>query len=85
MSRPKKQLPTYGTTQIKGIEYFRTRITDSDGKRVTLYAKTPEELLEKVEEAKAQIADAKFRIGNGLTSYNNLENAHIMGVLNDTM
>lgn len=64
MARPKKQKPVYGKTTIKGIEYFRTRITDADGKRVTLYGKTPDELTAKVEEAKRQIADATFRIEN---------------------
>lgn len=64
MARPKKQLPKYGTTVIRGVTYYRTRITDADGKRVSLYAKTPQELTEKVEEAKRQIADATFRIEN---------------------
>ena len=64
MARPKKVQPTYGTTVIKGITYYRTRITDSDGKRVPLYAKTPEELTAKVEDAKRQISDATFRAEN---------------------
>ena len=61
MGRKKKQIPTYGTVNLKGIEYFRTRIEDSDGKRVALYAKTPEELYDKVEKAKRQIKEAAFR------------------------
>lgn len=64
MARPKKVLPTYGTTVIKGVTYYRTRITDADGKRVSLYARTPEELTEKVEDARRQIADAAFRAEN---------------------
>lgn len=64
VARPKRQTPKYGTTIIKGIEYYRTRITDTDGKRVTLYARTPEELTAKAEEARRQIADATFRIEN---------------------
>lgn len=64
MARPKKQKPVYGKTTIKGIEYYRTRITDADGKRVTLYGKTPDELTAKVQDAKRQIADAVFRIEN---------------------
>lgn len=64
MARPKKVRPTYGTTVIKGVTYYRTRITDADGKRVPLYAKTPEELAKKVEDAKRQIADAAFRAEN---------------------
>ena len=61
MGRKKKQIPKYGTVTLNGIEYFRTRIEDADGKRVALYAKTAEELYEKVEEAKRQIAEASFR------------------------
>lgn len=64
MARPKKVLPTYGTTVIKGITYYRTRITDADGKRVSLFARTPEELTAKKEEAERQIADATFRVVN---------------------
>ena len=61
MAKRKKLIPDYGTTVIKGVEYYRTRIEDADGKRVALYALTPEELYEKVEEAKQLIKDAKFR------------------------
>lgn len=58
MARKKKEIPTYGTVVLKGVEYYRTRIEDADGRRVALYARTPEELLEKVEEAQRQIEDA---------------------------
>ncbi len=61
MGRKKKQIPAYGTVTLNGIEYFRTRVEDADGKRVALYAKTAEELYEKVEEAKRQIEEAAFR------------------------
>ena len=61
MGRKKKQIPKCGTVTLNGIEYFRTRIEDADGKRVALYAKTAEELYEKVEEAKRQIEEASFR------------------------
>ena len=61
MGRKKKQIPKYGTVTLNGIEYFRTRIEVADGKRVALYAKTAEELYEKVEEAKRQIEEASFR------------------------
>ena len=61
MGRKKKQIPAYGTVILNGIEYFRTRVEDADGKRVALYAKTPEELYVKVEEAKRQIEEAAFR------------------------
>ena len=61
MARRKKAIPQYGTVMLNGIEYYRTRIEDADGKRVALYAKTAEELFEKVEEAKRQIEEAIFR------------------------
>ena len=61
MGRKKKQIPAYRTVIHNGIEYYRTRVEDADGKRVALYAKTPEELYEKVEEAKRQIKEAVFR------------------------
>lgn len=61
MARKKREIPKYGTVVLKGVEYYRTRIEDADGKRVSLYAKTPEELLDKVEEAQRQIEEAVFR------------------------
>ena len=61
MARRKKPIPQYGTVVLNGIEYYRTRIEDADGKRVAVYAKTAEELFEKVEEAKRQIEEAIFR------------------------
>lgn len=36
MGRPKKQRPQYSTDTINGYTYYRTRITDADGKRVSL-------------------------------------------------
>ena len=61
MPRKKKIIPEYGTCVRKGIEYYRTRVLDADGKRVALYARTPEELYDKVQEAERLIADATFR------------------------
>ncbi len=61
MPRRKKVLPQYGKVTLNGTEYYRTRIEDADGKRVALYAKTPEELAEKVEDAKKKIEDVTFR------------------------
>ncbi|MBP5555535.1 MAG: site-specific integrase [Lachnospiraceae bacterium] len=57
----RKTIPKYGTVTMNGIEYYRTRILDADGKRVALYGKTQEELYDKVEEAKKQIEDCTFR------------------------
>ena len=64
MGRRKKIIPEYGTVIMHGVKCYRTRIQDADGKRVALYASTPEELYEKVEEAKQQIKDAAFRRDN---------------------
>ena len=61
MAKRKKEIPKYGTVMRNGVEYYRTRIQDADGQRVSLYAKTPEELYDKVEEAKKQIAELVFR------------------------
>lgn len=61
MPRKKKVIPEYGTCVRKGIKYYRTRVLDADGKRVCLYARTPEELYNKVQEAQHLIADATFR------------------------
>lgn len=60
MARPKKSIPKYGTVEMNGTVYYRTRIEDADGKRVALYALTAQELFEKVEEAKRQIEEAVF-------------------------
>lgn len=64
MAKAKRTIPEYGTVNRKGIQYFRTRITDVDGKRVDLYALTCEELFEKEEEARRQVEDAIFRHKN---------------------
>lgn len=61
MAKKRKKIPDYGTVVQNGIEYYRTRIVDADGKRVALYGKTREELYDKVEEAKRMIEDASFR------------------------
>ena len=50
-----------GTDLCLCSQYYRTRIEDADGKRVALYGKTPEELYEKVIDAKQQIKECKFR------------------------
>ena len=58
----KKKSKQFGTVTRNGNEYYRTRIKDQDGKRITLYAKTVEELCEKVEDAKEQIENKTFCI-----------------------
>ena len=49
------------TVVLNGIEYYRTRVEDSDGNRVALYAKTPEKLYDKELEALEQIDSTTFR------------------------
>lgn len=56
----KKTSKQFGTFTTNGIEYYRTRIKDQDGKRITLYAKTVDELSEKVAEVKEQIENKTF-------------------------
>lgn len=56
----KKKSKQFGTVTRNGNEYYRTRIKDQDGKRITLYAKTVDELCEKVEDAKEQIENKTF-------------------------
>ena len=43
MAKKKVSIPQYGTVIRSGIQYYRTRITDADGKQVSLYAATCEE------------------------------------------
>ncbi len=45
---------------MKGIQYYRTRITDADGKELSLYAATCEELYEKQLEARKQVEEIIF-------------------------
>lgn len=61
MAKKKTDIPKYGTTMIKGVLYYRTRIQDADGKRVGLYATTCEELFKKQVEAKRQVEEILFR------------------------
>ena len=44
MAKKNRSVPQYGTVMRKGILYYRTRIQDADGKQVSLYATTCEEL-----------------------------------------
>jgi len=48
MAKGKKrpaELPEYGTVMMKGVQYYRTRITDADGKRVAIYGLTPRRIV----------------------------------------
>lgn len=64
MAKKKQNIPSYGTAEINGVTYFRTRITDADGKRVPLYASTCEELYKKEQDARQQVQDILFRRQN---------------------
>ena len=61
MDNKQENQPVFSRTMIKGIPYYRTRITDADGKRVSLYARTEKELAVKLAMARGVIEDAKFR------------------------
>lgn len=60
MAKKKTTIPQYGTVMRKGVQYYRTRILDADGKQVSLYATTCEELYEKQAEAKHQVEEIIF-------------------------
>ena len=57
----KKVVPEYGTIMKRGVQYYRTRMQDADGKWISLYAQTPEELYDKSIEMKRSIEDEIFR------------------------
>lgn len=54
------RVPQYGTVTRKGVLYYRTRILDADGKQVSLYGTTCEELYDKEQEARRQVAEIIF-------------------------
>ena len=60
MANRKIMLPQYGTVMKRGVLYYRTRIKDTNGKLVAIYAKTPEELYNKETLALEQIENATF-------------------------
>lgn len=60
MAKRKIVIPAYSTVVLNGIEYYRTRIQNSDGKLVALYAGTPEELYQKELVAYEQIDNDTF-------------------------
>ena len=64
MAKKKTSVPQYGTVMRSGIQYYRTRIMDADGKQVSLYATTCEELYQKEMEARQQVEDIIFRRKN---------------------
>lgn len=60
MAKRKRAIPQYGTVLLNGIEYYRTRIKDSNGNRVALYARTPVKLYDKELEAVEKIDTTTF-------------------------
>ena len=40
MAARRMMLPDYGTVSMKGTQYYRTRVTDQQGRRGSLYART---------------------------------------------
>lgn len=64
MSAKNQKIPQYKTVTRRGTQYYRTRITDADGKQLSLYALTKEELFQKEQEARLQIEDILFRRQN---------------------
>lgn len=60
----RKRIPDYSTVKRGNITYYRTRLLDTDGKRVSLYARTREELYEKELAAQRYIDNIISRGGN---------------------
>lgn len=60
MAKRKRMIPDYGTVVLNGVEYYRTRIQNSEGKMVALYGKTPEELYDKELDVREQEDNALF-------------------------
>lgn len=62
MARQNRLLPAYGSTTVTGgKDYFRTRMRDDDGRRITLYGRTREELYEKAVDVQRQLDNHSFR------------------------
>jgi len=64
MAKKNQKVPQYGTVTRKGVQYYRKRIMDADGKEVSLYATTCEELYKKEMEARRQVEEIIFRRNN---------------------
>ena len=61
LARRQYTIPQYGTVNMGGTEYYRTRIEDADGRRIAIYGRTKEELYNKVAEVRRQIENDTFR------------------------
>ena len=61
MSVKRNRIPQYGTVEINGHTYYRTMVTDAEGNRISLYAKTRTELYDKEMDAWEQIENNRIR------------------------
>ena len=61
MSAKRNRIPQYGTVEINGHTYYRTIVTDCEGKHISLYAKTRTELYDKEMDAWEQIENNRIR------------------------
>ena len=60
MSAKRNRIPKYSTVEIKGHTYYRTIVTDSEGNRISIYAKTRAELYDKEMSAWEPIENDRF-------------------------
>ena len=54
-TRRMSTIPQYGKVNINGHVYYRTRITNDEGKRISVYGLTRKELFEKASKIEYQI------------------------------
>ena len=62
MARKKKEIPKYGTVVLKGVEYYRTRIEDADGRRVAFTQGLRKNFLKKWKKHSAKLK-MRFSVG----------------------
>lgn len=72
MAMRKKIVPEYGTVVMKETEYYRTRVKDLQGRRISLYAKTKEELYEKEKKTEQNVRLAMELIGETRQQWRNI-------------
>lgn len=60
MARRCSKLPDYTLTRSKGREYYRTQVKDTEGKVITLSAKTKEELFDKEMTLQERISNGTY-------------------------
>ncbi len=64
----KEIIPDYGTVTRSGTVLYRTRVSTGNGKYISLYAETPEELYQKEKETRRQIEEEQFSRQNPTVS-----------------